>query len=130
MCWRKICLTILFVFFCCFFILDLVNTLEYFRHLFKLICTVIGGLVNSYTWKRDGVIISDSDPLFNPTLTITDRSTVTSQLVLSGANISSFVGTYQCIITDGGGRMSTATHIINGNNNYRCCSFMCLSQVT
>jgi len=69
-----------------------------------------------YTWTRDGTVISDSDPLFNQTLTITDRSRVTSQLVLSSANFKSLSGIYQCRIIDGNRRMSMASLIINGNN--------------
>jgi len=83
---------------------------------------VRGGLVDSYTWTREGLVISKSDPLFNITLTITDRYTVTSQLVLSSYNISSLVGTYQCIITDGNGRMSTATQSY-AYGNERCWYF-------
>ena len=71
--------------------------------------------MNLYTWTRDGVVISDSDPLFSQTLTLTNRSTVTSQLVLSSANISSLVGTYKCIVTDSNRRRSTSSQVINGN---------------
>ena len=70
--------------------------------------------MNSYIWTRDSVLISDSDPLFNQTLTITDNSTVTSQLILASANISSLMGTYQCTVTDGNGRMAKVSLQING----------------
>ena len=60
-------------------------------------------------------MISDGDPLFTQTLTLTDRPTVTSLLVLSSANISSSLGTsYQCVVSDVIGRISRA-RIINGN---------------
>ena len=71
--------------------------------------------MNLYTWTRDGAVISDSDPLFSQTLTLTNRSAVTSQLVLSSANIFSLVGTYKCIVIDGNGRRSTSSQVINGN---------------
>ena len=100
------------------FLIDLATALEYVRNASHLICTVRGGLVNSYTWTKDGVLISDSDLLFNQTLTLTDNSTVISQLVLSSANISSLVGTYQCIVTDGNGRMAKASLQINGKVLY------------
>ena len=96
------------------FLIDLATTLEYIRNTSQLICTVRGGLLNSYTWTRDSVLISDSDPLFNQTLRVTDRSSVISQLVLSSANISSLVGAYQCFVTDGNGRMAKALLQING----------------
>ena len=79
------------------------------------------------SWTRDGVLISDSDPLFMQTLTLTDKSTVTSQLVLSSANISSLVGTYQCFVTDGNGQRSEASLIINGNNVFvNLCAYFVL----
>ena len=96
------------------FLIDLTTALEYVRNTSQLICTVRGGLVNSYTWTRYSVLISDSDPLFTQTLTIADRSSVTSELILSSANNSSLVGTYQCIVTDGNGRMAKASLQMNG----------------
>ena len=71
--------------------------------------------MSTFSWTRDGVVVSDSDLLFTQSLTLTNRSVVTSQLVLSSANISSLVGTYQCIVTDGNGRTSMVSQIINGN---------------
>ena len=96
------------------FLIDLATALEYVRNTSQLICTVRGGLVNLYTWTRDSGLISDSDPLFTQTLTLTDISSVTSELILSSANISSLVGTYQCIVTDGNGRIAASSQVING----------------
>jgi len=93
----------------------LYSRLVYAYEISQLICTVSGGLVNTYSWTRNGVVISDSDTLFNQSLTITDKSTVTSQLVLSSYNISSLVGTYQCRITDGNRRISIASYTSNNN---------------
>ena len=70
--------------------------------------------MNSYTWTRNGVAISENDDVFNQSIIITDRSNVISQLVLSKANNSSLTGTFQCRITDGIGRNSMASHITNG----------------
>ena len=60
----------------------------------QLICTVIGSLVNSFHWTKDGRLISDNDPLFSQGLVVINRYTVTSEVVLSCVNISHSVGTY------------------------------------
>ena len=76
-------------------------------------CTVRGGLVDSYTWMKDGVEISTSDSLYNQTLTITNRSAVTTELLFSSADNSSLLGSFTCNITDGNGRISMASQILD-----------------
>ena len=65
--------------------------------------------MNSFIWTKDGGIISDSDPLFSQSLAITNRSTVTSKVILSHVNISHSVGMYQCSLADGNGRLAVAS---------------------
>jgi len=77
-------------------IIDYRNTPMCALQISQLICTVSGGLVNSYTW------------------TITDRSTVTSQLVLSSFNFPNLFGIYRCNISDSYGRKLIALFDING----------------
>ena len=84
----------------------------------QLLCTVHGSLVYSFNWTKDGRIISDNDPLFSQSLIITNRSTVTSEVVLSHVNIYHSVGTYQCSLADGNGRLAVASCYINGQYIY------------
>ena len=70
--------------------------------------------MNSFNWTKDGRIIPGNDPLFAQSVIITNRSTVTSKVILSRVNISHSLGTYQCSLADGNGRVTVASHIING----------------
>ena len=97
------------------YFIDFAITSIYINSTSHIICTVSGGLVNSYNWTRDGVVINCTDPKFSLTLSITNRSSVTSQVALSvHNNISHSVGTYQCNLADGNGRVAVASHIISG----------------
>ena len=75
-------------------------------------CTVRGGLVDSYTWMRGDVEISASDSLYNQTLTITNRSAVTTELLLFTVDNSSLLGSFTCNITDGNGRISMVSQLL------------------
>ena len=69
--------------------------------------------MESVTWTINGTIVTSDDALISQTLTLVDRVTATSRVVLS-ANISYFVGTFGCEVTDGNGRTSSAAILING----------------
>ena len=94
--------------------LGLTTLLEYFRESSELICTSRGGLVNNVRWFKDGVMISIDDPQFTQSMVLLDRTTATSQLVLSSGNISNFIGTFSCEIMDGNGRDSVSILEMNG----------------
>ncbi len=47
-----------------------------------------------------------------------DRLAVSTMYVLSGSNVSNFVGTFECSVTDGNGRTSNSGPLlINGKQN-------------
>ena len=94
--------------------LGLTTLLEYFRESSELICTSRGGLVNIVRWFKEGAMISIDDSLFTQSMVLLNMTTATSQLVLSSANISNFVGTFSCEIMDGNGRTSDSSLEING----------------
>ena len=97
------------------FYTDFAITSIYINSKSHIICVVSGGLVNSYNWTRDSVVINCTDPKFSSTLSITNRFSVISQVALSVHNNNSHsVGTYQCILADGNGRVAVASHIISG----------------
>ena len=103
-----------------YFFVVLSTTLEYSRDSSQLNCTSSGGLVTSVRWSVDNADITTDSPLFSQTITLVDRLTATYQLVLSG-DISNFVGTFSCEVTDGDGRSSLAYRAIIGINS--CCLF-------
>ena len=70
--------------------------------------------MNIVRWFKDGAMISIDDPLFTQSMVLLNRTTATSQVVLSSGNISNFVGTFSCEITDGNGRTSDSILDING----------------
>ena len=96
-----------------FYFVVLSTALEYFRDSSQLTCTSSGGLVTSVRWSVDNADITTDSPLFSQTITLVDRLTTTYQLVLSG-DISNFVGTFCCEVTDGDGQSSSACQTING----------------
>ena len=69
--------------------------------------------MSSVRWSVDNADITTDSALFSQTITLVDRLTATYQLVLSG-DISNFVGTFRCEVTDGDGRSSSASQTING----------------
>ena len=70
--------------------------------------------MNLVTWRKDDIIISSDDPLFSQTMMLINRTTATTQLILSSGNISNFVGTFTCEITDGNGRITSSDLQTNG----------------
>ena len=72
--------------------------------------------MTSVRWSVDDVDITTDSPLFSQTITLVDRLTATYHLVLSG-DISDFVGTFSCEVTDGDGRSLSVSRTINGINS-------------
>ena len=75
-----------------------------------LTCTSTGGIVDSVTWRKDGVEV-DSD--FSQLQTITDTLSATYQHTLSSNDSSDFVGTFTCEVRDTAGAMDQRTTDIN-----------------
>ena len=76
-----------------------------------LTCTSTGGMVDSVTWRKDGVEVGSD---YSQLQTITDTLSATYQHTLSNENISNFVGTFTCEVRDTGGAMDQRTMFING----------------
>ena len=94
--------------------LDLSAMLEYFCESSQLICTIVGGLASISKWYRHGEIITSEDDLFSQTTVILNKTTATSQVVLSSGSNCNFVGLFTCEITDGNGRTANSTLQLNG----------------
>ncbi len=79
-----------------------------------MICTIHGGLVTSIWWTKNNIPII-SGTTFIEASPVIDRLAVSTTYVLSGSNISNFVGTFECSVIDGNGRTSSSGPLlING----------------
>jgi len=76
----------------------------------QLFCMAHGGLVSTYSWMKNGVLIYQSD--FKE-IQIINKTTVTSKLVLD-VNNTYLNGIFQCCVVDGNGRNSSNCIQING----------------
>ena len=74
-------------------------------------CTSTGGMVDSVTWRKDGVEVGSD---FSQLQTITDTLSATYQHTLSGDSIANFVGTFSCEVRDTAGAMDQRSQFING----------------
>ncbi len=93
---------------------DLTANLNYSRQSLQLTCIVRGGLVSSVQWTNNNVPIITGTTFIEADPVI-DRLAVSTTYVLSGSNISNFVGTFECSVTDGNGRTSNSGPLlING----------------
>ena len=77
-----------------------------------LTCTSAGGMVDSVTWRKDGVEVVGSE--FSQMQTITDTLSATYQHSLSSRDIANFVGTFTCEVEDTGGNVDQRSLFING----------------
>ena len=64
--------------------------LEYFCESSQLICTIVGGLASISKWYRHREIITSEDDLFSQTIVTLNKTTATSQVVLSSGSNSNF----------------------------------------
>ena len=80
-----------------------------------LTCTSTGGMVDSVTWRKDGVEVGSD---FSQRQTITDTLSATYQHTLSSENISNFVGNFTCEVRDTADGMNQRTTFINGMSLY------------
>ena len=76
-----------------------------------LTCTSTGGMVDSVTWRKDGVEVGSD---FSQLQTITDTLSGTYQHTLSSNDSSDFVGTFTCAVRDTAGGMDQRSQFING----------------
>ena len=76
-----------------------------------LTCTSTGGMVDSVTWRKDGVEVGSD---FSQRQTITDTLSATYQHTLLSENISNFVGAFACELSDTAGGMDQRSQFING----------------
>ena len=76
-----------------------------------LTCTSTGGMVDSVTWRKDGV---EAGSDFSQRQTITDTLSATYQHMISSENISDFVGNFTCEVRDTAGAMDHRTAFIKG----------------
>ncbi len=92
---------------------DLTANLNYSRQSLQLTCTVRGGLVMSIQWTKNNIPII-TGTTFVEADSMIDRLAVSTIYILSG-NVSNFVGTFECSVTDGNGRISSSGPLlING----------------
>ena len=75
-----------------------------------LTCTSTGGMVDSVTWRKDGVEVSSD---YSQLQTITDTLSATYQHTLSSNDSSDFVGIFTCEVRDTAGAMDQRTTDIN-----------------
>ena len=76
-----------------------------------LTCTSTGGMVDSVTWRKDGVEVGSD---FSQRQTITDTLSATYQHTLSSESISNFVGTLTCEVRDTADGMDQRSQFISG----------------
>ena len=76
-----------------------------------LTCTSTGGMVDSVTWRKDGIEVGSD---FSQRQTITDTLSATYQHTLSSDSIANFVGTFSCEVRDTAGAMDQRSQFING----------------
>ena len=76
-----------------------------------LTCTSTGGMVDSVTWRKDGVEVSSD---YSQLQTITDTLSATYQHTLSSNDSSDFVGTFTCEVRDTVGPVDQRSQFING----------------
>ena len=63
--------------------------------------------MDSITWMKDEVKITEDDPDFSRSQTITDASSATYQHTLFVQNVIYFVGRFTCIVRDVAGNNDT-----------------------
>ena len=92
-----------------------ITSLAYNMSTLTLTCTSTGGMVDSVTWRKNGVEVG---PEFSQTQTITDTLSATYQHTLSSEDIANFVGNFTCEVRDTADGMDQRSQFINGIKDY------------
>ena len=84
--------------------------LRFDRNSTTLTCTSTGGPPTTVTWRRNGVLVSDS--LYQQSQRVVNTETATYDNVLFSSHITNFVGTFTCEV---GNVRSTAEDTVELN---------------
>ena len=95
-----------------------ITGLLYNRSTLTLTCTSSGGPATTVTWGKNGAVVEVDGSTYNQSQGVVNTTTATYENTLSSANISNFLGTFTCSVSNsrGGSDRNTA---LNGNRkNY------------
>ena len=75
-----------------------ITSLRFDRNSTTLTCTSTGGPPTTVTWRRNGVLVNDS--LYQQNQRVVNTETATYENVLFNDNITNFVGTFTCEVSN------------------------------
>ena len=75
-----------------------ITALRFDRNSTTLTCTSTGGPPTTVTWSRNGVLVNDS--LYQQSQRVVDTETATYENVLFSSDITNFVGTFTCAVSN------------------------------
>ncbi len=86
--------------------------LELIRDDMKLTCTSIGGPPTTVTWRKNGVIVTANDSLYQHSQIVLNTTTATYENILYSRSVEDLVGSFTCSIINSRGNdsMSISTN--------------------